>query len=140
MVENTRNGMPGSYKQTPPPPTRSNGLPSMLELQKYIQDHIIVLQLTGKLNSHTSTVFQRELEQIAQDQTCAIILNMAALQQIDSAGIGILVSIFKQLQAHSQSLQIVGLQGQPYDIFKLLNLHKVIKITPTVDEALRNIA
>lgn len=134
MIENSRNDVRGTPARTPLPSSKSHELSSMLEIKKYSFARKIVIHLTGKLNTHTSILLQRELDLLALDQAYTVVLDMNALSQIDSAGIGILVSIFKQLQSNNRILYILGLQGQPYDIFKLLNLHKVIKIATSLED------
>lgn len=52
-----------------------------------------------------------------------VVLDLSKVQFIDSSGLGILVFLHKRLAAKGHKLKIVGLKGQPLQLFT--NLHLV---------------
>lgn len=109
----------------------------MLTYHKTIQQNCLVLALEGQLNAQTSRELQGELELLCDEDVPRVILDMSSLLQIDSTGVGVVVSLFKLVKTKDKTFALAGLQGQPYDIFKLLNLHKVLTLSPSLDEALQ---
>ena len=108
----------------------------MLEFRKTPQNQFVVVSLEGNLNSSTSRTLQQEFAVLTEDSHPTIVLDVTSLLQIDSAGVGVLVSLYKQLQQQEKALKVAGLTGQPQEVFKLLNLHKVLELFPTVNDAI----
>ncbi len=99
-------------------------------------DLALVVKLSGQLTSITQATLQQEADSLVETSKACLIFDVSSLLSIDSAGVGLLVGIYKKSREKNKHFKIAGLQGQPYDIFKLLNLHKVLDLAPTLEEAL----
>ena len=62
------------------------------------------------------------IERLAQAEE-DVILDFSKVEFVDSSGLGALVLLHKQLIAHGHKLRVVGLRGQPLQLFT--NLHLV---------------
>lgn len=111
----------------------------MLEFERSIQNQAVVIKLSGQLTSLTLTQLQQEADNLDQSEHIGLVFDVSSLLQVDSAGVGLLVSIYKKFQGNQKSFKIAGLHGQPFDIFKLLNLHKVMELSPSVEEAIEQL-
>jgi anti-sigma B factor antagonist len=62
-----------------------------------------------------------EIEQLA-DSGEDVLLDLSKVEFVDSSGLGILVFLHKRLVSNSHKLKIVGLKGQPLQLFTNLHL------------------
>ena len=66
-----------------------------------------------------------------------LILDMANVDQIDSAGIGLILSALRRMRESDQSLALANLSPGCMEVLRLTNLHSIIPTHPTVEEAQR---
>jgi anti-sigma B factor antagonist len=88
-------------------------------------DGASLLAIEGELDSTSSRELRDELEALVTRGPSRVVVDLARLHTIDSAGVGTLVSLFKRVRAQGGSLTITGLQDQPLAIFRLLKLHQM---------------
>ncbi len=62
-----------------------------------------------------------EMEQLA-DSGEDVLLDLSKVEFVDSSGLGILVFLHKRLVSNGHKLKIVGLKGQPLQLFTNLHL------------------
>ena len=62
-----------------------------------------------------------EIERLA-DACEDVVLDLSKVEFVDSSGLGILVFLHKRLVSGGHSLKIVGLKGQPLQLFTNLHL------------------
>jgi anti-sigma B factor antagonist len=81
------------------------------------------LALKGRFDAHQVAQFKARLEPLNN-----LTLDFAQVNFIDSTGLAMLVSLFKQLQAQNLRLRIVNLQDQVRVIFEITRLHMVLPL------------
>ena len=95
----------------------------------YAGPHII--HIKGDLDAaQVSTLkpkFQRELSSLKNK---SVELDLSNTQFIDSAGVGLLVLIYKTLQKQGTAFVITGLQPQPLQILTMLKMDELLTMTP----------
>ncbi len=99
-------------------------------------DDIVVVELETELDANTAPRVKEELESAFGDQTRRVILDLSQLDFIDSAGLGVLVSLVKALRARGGDMRLVGLRDPVRMIFRLTRLDRVFKIFGDRGEAL----
>ena len=110
-----------------------------MDLKTELNGNLMVIFVREeRLDAHNSdelkTEMIRNFEQGAKD----ILLDLKEVRFIDSSGLGVLVSGFKNASTRQGSLKLCGLQAQVKSMFELTRLHRVFDIFQTVDEALEN--
>jgi anti-sigma B factor antagonist len=70
------------------------------------------------------------------EQKRELILDLASLEEIDSAGLGALVAILKWVRRYEGTMRISGMRPQVRDVFELTMLHRIFPVNATVEEAL----
>lgn len=85
------------------------------------------LHLTGILSFSDSEVVQALIDELAATSMKACAIDIAALEKIDSSGLGMLLLINDALVDQGASVQLVGAQGQ---VLKMLELSKFSEIIP----------
>ena len=95
-----------------------------------------VLKLTGEIDAKTAPDLKLQMELIIGNGSTNIVLDMANLSYISSAGIGVLNATLKFLKEKSGEIVLSGLSKEVKDTMDLMYFTKKIKIFPTVEAAL----
>ncbi len=92
------------------------------------KDDAVVLKIDGELDSTTAPELRPTLDALAAEQPAKVIVDLSSLRLIDSSGVGAIVSLFKRIRASGGQFHVVGVQGQPLSIFRVLRMDVVFKI------------
>lgn len=65
-----------------------------------------------------------------------VIIDIEKVGFIDSSGVGAIVFLYKRLIINKLNLSIVGLTGQPKQLFKMLHLDKTVACFTSIDDYL----
>jgi anti-anti-sigma factor len=66
--------------------------------------------------------------QLAKTPGIPVVLDLCALTNIHSRGIGIILGIFKECKASNRDFRIITATNEVLNLFKLLKLDKVISV------------
>lgn len=80
------------------------------------------LRVEGTLDASTSAKLQSAVNDIVADRRTSVIVDLAGLKMIDSSGVGVIVSLGKQMKAGGGDMTLQGLTGQPLTLFRTLGL------------------
>ncbi len=98
-----------------------------------------VIALTGQLDAHTATEFERFLEQtIRADQKYNLIVDFHNVEYISSAGLGVLMGLIEEVRAGGGDMKLAALPDKIFHILDLLGFPMVFQIFQTVAEAERD--
>ncbi len=90
------------------------------------QENAYVLRIGGELDELSAGDLRPVLRSIAESQPAKVLLDLSQLRLIDSAGVGIVVALFKTVRTYAGSLAVMGVQEQPLAILRLLKLDRVL--------------
>jgi len=99
---------------------------------------IDIVDISGRLNiGHVlQTIEQSILDLIAQGSR-RLVINVAGLTSIDSAGIGMLMACSGQMEQQHGKLRITGAQGGVARTFEVVRMDRVAALDVDVDTACR---
>lgn len=100
-----------------------------------ISDDTVVLRPEVRLNLAVAPELREQLRGLVQSGYCRIVVDLAGVESIDSSGLGALVSGLKAARQAGGDLLITAPSAQVVAVLELTNLDKVLKATPTVEEA-----
>lgn len=100
---------------------------------------VVIYLREERLDAHNSEELKSEMNRIFETGTKNIVVDLKDVRFIDSSGLGVLVSGFKNASTRQGSLKLTALQTQVKSMFELTRLHRVFDIYQTVDEALESI-
>jgi anti-anti-sigma factor len=78
-------------------------------------------EVDGNLDAGFVDNFRTEFDALAQAQE-DVVLNLSRVSFVDSCGIGALVALHRKLLARGYRLKVLGLRGQPLQLFINLEL------------------
>lgn len=93
----------------------------MFDIEFNDQGQVIV---SGRLDAAQSAKAQEFLDRVAGE----CVLNMAQLEYISSAGLGVLLKTHKRLMAGSSGLQLINVNSHINDIFRYSGFDKLFNI------------
>ena len=96
-------------------------------------DNLSFLQVAGRLTSFESTAFRDAIHGMLNQGHKNIVLNLTALDYLDSSGVGELVRNYVAVVKKGGAMRVVGLAPKIEEILKVTHLHQVFPDFP--DEA-----
>jgi anti-sigma B factor antagonist len=94
-----------------------------------------VVVVGGEIDVYTAPKLREQLVDLVNAGRYHLVIDMEAVDFLDSTGLGVLVGGLKRVRAHDGSLRLVCTQERILKIFRITGLTKVFPIHDTVDEA-----
>ena len=95
-----------------------------------------VIAVSGEIDVYTAPKLRERLIGLVEAGSYQLIVDMEAVEFLDSTGLGVLVGGLKRVRAHDGSLDLVCTQERILKIFRITGLTKVFGIYESVDQAI----
>ncbi len=95
-----------------------------------------VIAVGGEIDVYTAPRLRDEIARVVAGGTHHILVDMAAVEFLDSTGLGVLVGGLKRVRAHDGTLELACNQDRLLKIFRITGLAKVFVIHADADAAL----
>ncbi|MCE7982505.1 MAG: anti-sigma factor antagonist [Caldilinea sp. CFX5] len=107
-------------------------------LQTNVRMHnpIGIIDIRGEVNDAAETALMNAFHTASDNGAKIILLNFSGLDYMNSAGIGLLVTLLIRVQRNQQQLWACGLSAHYRDIFVLTRLNEAIRLFDTEAEAI----
>jgi anti-sigma B factor antagonist len=99
-------------------------------------DGATIIAVGGEIDVYTAPKLRDKITELVADGVYDIIVDMEAVEFLDSTGLGVLVGGLKKVRAHDGSLQLICTQDRLLKIFRITGLSKVFVIHDSADGAL----
>jgi len=99
-------------------------------------DGATIIAVGGEIDVYTAPKLRDKITELVADGVYDIIVDMEAVEFLDSTGLGVLVGGLKKVRAHDGSLQLICTQDRLLKIFRITGLAKVFVIHDSADGAL----
>jgi anti-sigma B factor antagonist len=86
------------------------------------------LIIRGQLDINSAPALAAEIDKIVATKPERVVVDLAALELIDSSGVAALVKLYKGVRSVGGAVSISGARDQPLAIFKLLRMDKVFNL------------
>ncbi len=101
----------------------------MIETSSYDEKtNAWVIALSGDIEIYNVQDLKKELLQLIAEKKADIVLDATKLNYIDSTGLGVLVSVLKEVKAYGGKITIVHLKPYIAKIFSITGLDNVFSI------------
>jgi len=108
-----------------------------LALSTREEDGRTVVSVTGEVDVYTAPKLREQLVSLVDAGRYDIVVDMEAVEFLDSTGLGVLVGGLKRVRTHDGTLRLVCTQERILKIFRITGLTKVFPIHDSVAEAVR---
>ena len=87
-----------------------------------------VVAVGGEIDVYTAPKLRDRITELVADGVYQIVIDMEAVEFLDSTGLGVLVGGLKKVRAHDGSLELICNQDRLLKIFRITGLAKVFTI------------
>lgn len=101
-------------------------MPTPFEVQRTTNE--TTLTIRGSLDINTAPALAEEIDRIVAGRPTKVLVDLGALDLIDSSGVAALVKLYKGVRGGGGAVTISGARDQPLAIFKLLRMDKVFNL------------
>lgn len=110
----------------------------MVKIEAIAEADYQLILVNGEIDASSSIELDNALKVAAQNFK-KILVDLKGLDYISSAGLGVFISYLDDLKKNHIGLVIYGLQPNVREVFEILGLQKLIKITETKESALERL-
>ena len=96
--------------------------------------HTISFTLSGQLNSETTPALDQQIQKALLDGMGVIILDMADLKMITSAGVGVVMKTQTSVAKRGGDLMMLNMQPQITKVFEIVRLLPTLTVFESVQE------
>ena len=101
-------------------------MPNPFDIQR--SDSETSLSVRGSLDINTAPQLAEEIDKIVASKPKKVVVDLSALDLIDSSGVAALVKLYKGIRGTGGAVTMTGARDQPLAIFKLLRMDKVFNL------------
>lgn len=104
-----------------------------MHLTSYLQDGRLTVSLTGEIDHHCAKEFIGAITAKLEAYTPRIcILDFREVTFMDSSGIAVVINTLRQMKRLDGQLLLSGLSEQPFKVFQLSGIDKLVEIKECV--------
>ena len=108
-----------------------------MQIKEDKQGEVLILQVSEHLDTATSTIFESRLLGLVDRGERQIVVDCGGLEYVNSAGLKVFLLAAKRLEPLGGKLVLCALAPSVLMIFEMIGFTRIMKIVPTLEEALR---
>ncbi len=97
------------------------------------EDGRAIVAVGGEIDVYTAPRLRDQITELVSAGSYKIVIDLEAVEFLDSTGLGVLVGGLKKVRAHDGSLELICSQERLLKIFRITGLAKVFVIHDSVD-------
>ena len=98
---------------------------------------VLVIHLEGFLDAHNHVLFRKAIEEAMNRKTSRMVVDFSKLVYVGSSGIEVILSVIQKLRDEGGDMVLCGISSKIFKVFDLLGLTTLLKITDSVEDALK---
>lgn len=106
-----------------------------LRLEVSDRDGWAVLGVTGEVDVATAPRLREQLITLVNEGRHRIVVDLSAVDFIDSTGLGVLIGALKRVRTHDGNLVLICSEPRILKVFDITGLDRVFSIHPSLDVA-----
>ena len=106
-----------------------------LDVHRYARDTCVVLAVLGDLDLAGAPRLRQSVVSETATGIRHLVLDLTAVDFIDSTGLGVVVGALRRLRAHDAELSVVCPEQRIRRVFEMCDLDRVFTLHETVDDA-----
>lgn len=107
-----------------------------MEIISMKQGNAVVVRLKGRMDVITSSAFDQACDKLVQGGDKRLVLDLAALEYISSAGLRSILGVDKKLKAQGGILALCNLEGMVKEVFNVSGFAAMFAIFDSAEAAL----
>ena len=107
-----------------------------MEIRTVREGNVLVALTENRVDGADTREFQDALEAVIDDGDRAVVLDMARLTCISSAGLRVILLIAQALQRRSANFALCSLSGTVREVFEISGFDRIIRVHDTQADAI----
>lgn len=107
----------------------------MIDIKSHKEENNLLIEVTGEVDASSSIELDKAINKALNDGEKKILIDCHRLNYISSAGLGVFMSHIQELENNQIQMIIFGLNDKVKNVFQILGLDQLLKITETKDQA-----
>ncbi len=107
-----------------------------MRLKESVEEGIAILAMEGEIDLHYAPVLRRLLQGKVKEHCPALVLDLARVTFIDSAGLAAIVEYFRDASRYEGVLCLTGLNEDLRTVFEIVRLDQLLPVFSTNAEAI----
>lgn len=104
-------------------------------MDKVNKGNYIVLIPEGRVDSSNAHVFEQEISSEIEGMSGNVLISFEKIEYISSAGLRVLLVLFKKLKELDRKLVIAGMNENIFKVFSSSGFSKILNIVQSLEEA-----
>ena len=99
-----------------------------MQIKTDVNNSKLIISLIGRLDTITSPQLEEEINRNSFDDIETVTLNMRALEYISSAGLRVILKLYKNLTSFGGKLRLVNVNDMIMEIFAMTGMDSFLEI------------
>jgi anti-sigma B factor antagonist len=108
-----------------------------IKIENENSNGISVMHVHGFIDTTTSPEMEKSLQALLKDKQNKIIIDLAGVDYISSAGWGIFISEIKDIRERGGDLKLARMSNDVSEVFELLEFGNILQAHASVEEAVK---
>ncbi len=109
---------------------------SDFEVARKDAGEVSIIYLKGYLDAHTAPDFEKSLQQLVDENRVKIVVNLADLAYISSAGLGVFMGFIEDVRRKKGDIKLAEPTEKVFRVFDLLGFPVLYEIFSSENEAI----
>ncbi len=107
----------------------------MTEIKRTKKDNFFLITVYGEIDAGSSIHLDNAFKEAMDNKEKNIVVDLSSLEYISSAGLGVFISHLDEFENEKVKMALFGINESVREVFSILGLEKLLKITATEEEA-----
>lgn len=108
---------------------------------RVVEPAITIVEISGRLTlGNALTYAETSVKRLIGDGSRKMVIDLAGLTSIDSAGVGMLISCGGEMEHAGGALRVAGAQGAVAKTFEIVHMDRIVALDADVESACRNLS
>jgi len=107
------------------------------EVLREDNSEISILRIKGFLDAHTAPKFEQSIQDLVNESRNNIIVSMAELNYISSAGLGVFMGFIEEIREKDGDIKLCCMSPKVFKVFDLLGFPALYEIYDKEEEAIQ---
>lgn len=110
-----------------------------MEVKVEEKNEVVVVRPQGRLDAASAPQLEQQLQSIIEQGHFKIVLNLANVEYLSSAGMRLMLSVSKKLKNLEGKIVVCSLSDEVMDVIKMAGFHQVLEFYPNEEESLTHL-
>jgi anti-anti-sigma factor len=107
---------------------------------RVVEPATTIVEISGRLTlGNALTYAETSVKRLIGEGTRKIVIDLAGLTSIDSAGVGMLISCGGEMEHAGGALRLAGAHGAVAKTFEIVHMSRIVALDSDVETACRNL-